>query len=383
MLAQPFPLVAAVIGTRPEAIKMAPVLDALAARGVPYALVCTGQHPGLDLAGAGVVAPADAWLPLDFGGARPDQMCDRIEASVHGWLARSRPRLVIVQGDTNSALGAARAAQACAIPVAHVEAGLRTFDLRDPWPEERNRVEIDAIAELLFAPTPAAVINLRGESVHGQVTLSGNSGIDAVLGVAANAPRRPRAAGRYVIVATVHRRENRGAGIAAVGSALRRIGERGDVDIVVPLHPNDGARAEMIAAAGGGRGVSLIEPQAFAAMVGLMLDCDLILTDSGGLQEEALALGRPVLVLRANTERREAIEAGNAILVGTDPARIVAEMHRLLDDDSARARMSIPAYPFGTGGAAPIIADTIGEFIGARLHAAYASPQARAGPMQS
>lgn len=383
MLAPPSASVVAVIGTRPEAIKMAPVLRALSARAMPCALICTGQHRSLDLAGADVHQPADAWLPLDSDGARPDAMCDRIETLTLDRLAGARPRLVIVQGDTNSATGAARAAQKLGIPVAHVEAGLRTFDLGDPWPEERNRVEIDTIAELLFAPTPAAVANLRREGVRGQVTLSGNSGIDAVLSVAAHAIRHPRRPGRRTILVTVHRRENRGAGIAAVGAALRRIGERGDVDIVIPLHPNSGARAEMIAAAGGGRGVSLIEPQGFAAMVDLMISCDLVLTDSGGLQEEAPALGRPVLILRAITERREAIDAGNAILIGTDPDRIVGETLRLLDDEEARARMSIPAYPFGTGGAGPIIADAIAAFLESGAPPATRCPGPRTKQPQS
>lgn len=166
-----------------------------------------------------------------------------------------------------------------------------------------------------------------------------------------------------MVLATVHRRENRGSGIASVGTALARIGARGDVDVVVPLHPNAGARAEMTAAVGGAHGVTLIEPQNFFAMVGLIRACDLVLTDSGGLQEEAPALGRPVLVLRASTERPEAIDAGNARLIGTETDRIVAETLGLLSDDDALGRMSVPAFPFGTGGAGPVIADTIGEFL--------------------
>lgn len=381
MFVQGSPAIIAIIGTRPEAIKIAPVLRALDARGIACALICTGQHPALDLGGAGIARRADARLPLDVAGADPDTMCCRIEALVRDWLARSRARLVIVQGDTNSALGAARAAHALGIPVAHVEAGLRTHDLRDPWPEERNRVEIDIIADLLFAPTAAAVDNLRREHVRGRVTLSGNTGIDAVLRVAAQAAA-PRPKRRRMILATVHRRENRGVGIAEVGTALRAIGECRDVDIIVPLHLNQGARAEMIAAAAGGRGIDLIEPQDFAAMVALMLQCDLVLTDSGGLQEEAPALGRPVLILREITERREAIDAGNAILVGTDPARVVAETLRLIDDDAARAQMSVPAFPFGTGGAGLIIAETIDAFLseGARP---VNLPELRSTPVQS
>ncbi len=358
--------VAVVIGTRPEAIKMAPVLRALDARGLGNALVCTGQHPTLHVADAGMDRTADAWLPLDARGLATDAMCDAIELLASRWLREARPRLVVVQGDTNSALGAARAAWRLGVPVAHVEAGLRTFDMSDPWPEERNRIEIDAGADLLFAPTDAACANLRAERVSGAVTMSGNSGIDAVLAAAAGMPVPPRDPLRPMILATAHRRENRGAGIAAIGAALQRIAQAMEVDIVVPLHPNAGAREEMIAAVGGARGIALIEPQGFAAMVALMLRCDLVLTDSGGLQEEAPALGRPVLILRASTERPEAIEAGCAIRVGTDADRIVAETLRLLSDRAALARMSVPAFPFGTGSASPIIADRIDDFLAPR-----------------
>ena len=356
--------VAVVIGTRPEAIKMAPVLRALEARGRRCALVCTGQHPTLDLAAAGVDRGANAWLPLDAYALGVEAMCDAIEGLAHEWLCDARPTLVVVQGDTNSALGAARAAYRLGLPIAHVEAGLRTFDMSDPWPEERNRIEIDAMSDLLFAPTPAACANLRAQDVRGRVILSGNSGIDAVLAVAAGmAMPTTREPTRPMILATVHRRENRGAGIAAVGAALRTITAQDEVDIVVPLHPNAGARAEMIAAAGGAHGISLIPPQSYAATVALMLRCDFILTDSGGLQEEAPALGRPVLILRATTERREAIGCGSAILVGTDTARIVGETKRLLRDREALARMSVPAFPFGHGGASAIIADAIIDYL--------------------
>lgn len=372
--------VVAVIGTRPEAIKMAPVLRALAARGLQCTLVCTGQHPSLDVAGAGIEQGIDAWLALDVADATPDTMCDRIETLVRGWLVGSQARLVVVQGDTSSALGAARAAHGLGLTVAHVEAGLRTFDPADPWPEERNRVEIDGMADLLFAPTGAACANLGHEGVRGRVYLSGNSGIDAVLGAAARATRVPRSSGRRMILVTAHRRENRGAGIAAVGAALRRIGDDGQTDIVILLHPNLDTRAEMVAATKGGQGIVLLEPQSFVATVELMLACDLVLTDSGGLQEEAPALGRPVLILRASTERREAIDAGSAVLVGTDPDRIVAETLRLLGDARARARMSIPAFPFGSGGASTIIADAIVAFLDGGSQHAPPAAQPRASP---
>lgn len=370
--------IAVVIGTRPEAIKTAPVLRALAERGLACALVCTGQHRDLDLAGAGIDRPATVRLPLDPGGLDADAMCDRIEMHVRDWLSGSRAALVLVQGDTNSALGAARAASSLGLPLAHVEAGLRTFDPGDPWPEERNRTEIDHLADLLFAPTSAACGNLRSEGVRGEIHLTGNSGIDAVLQAAASIRPRPFLRERPTILVTVHRRENRGAGIVAVGAALRRIADRVDVNIVVALHPNAGARAEMAAAVKGIRAVTLLEPQTHAATVGYMLASTLILTDSGGLQEEAPALGRPALILRASTERAEAIDSGNAILVGTNPDRIIAETLRLLNDPQHRARMSVPSLPFGNGGASAVMAAAIADFLSrpeARRPIAAAEPR--------
>lgn len=354
---------AAIIGTRPEAIKMAPVLRALAARGLECALVCTGQHRDLDLHGAGLRQPPSAWLPLDPRNLDADAMCDRIEGMASAWLERTRPRLVFVQGDTNSALGAARAAKRLGIAIGHVEAGLRTFDLFDPWPEERNRIEIDAIADLLFAPNETACGNLEAEGVAGRTYNSGNSGIDAVLEAAIEARYSTRSSARPMILVTVHRRENRGRGVEAVGEALRRIVAAHAVEIVIPLHPNAAARGEMIVATAGIAEVRLLESQSFTAMVGLMLRSHLILTDSGGLQEEGSALGRPVLILRASTERPEVIDSGNAILVGTDPGRIAGETLRLLRDASAHARMGIPAFPFGKGGAAGMIAAAVADYL--------------------
>jgi UDP-N-acetylglucosamine 2-epimerase (non-hydrolysing) len=353
--------VAAIIGTRPEAIKMAPVLRALAARGVTAALVCTGQHADLDLPGCNLLQAAEARFDIDVRNLHADDMCNRIEASLRPWLLHNGPRLVIVQGDTNSALAGARAAARLGIPVAHVEAGLRTFDVADPWPEERNRVEIDGVAALLFAPTPAAVANLRREHVGGLVIESGNSGIDALLDVAED--NSPANAGRPLILVTVHRRENRGTGVRSVGDALARIAAQAEVSFAIPLHVNRQARQEMLEATAELPGRQLLEPRSFAAMVALMRRSRCILSDSGGLQEEAPALGRPLLILRSSTERPEAIASGNALLVGTDPAIIARETLRLLRDDTAHAGMSRPAFPFGRGGAGPIIADHVVRFL--------------------
>lgn len=355
--------IAAIIGTRPEAIKMAPVLRALCARDIPVRLLCTGQHPELELAACGVAQAPDGVLPFHPRGLRAEAMCTSMTRLATGWISRERPDLVLVQGDTNSALAGARAAGACGVPVGHIEAGLRTHDPRDPWPEERNRVEIDARAELLFAPTETACANLHAERVPGTVIISGNSGIDALVETAVGISSCIGDGGRRLLLVTVHRRENRGPGIAAVGKALLRIAREEPVAFAIPLHPNRGARSEMIAATRGLPELELLEPQSYKAMVALMLRSTLILSDSGGLQEEAPALGRPLLVLRASTERPEACASGNAKLVGTDPATVADEALRLLRDEAARAAMSVPAFPFGAGGASTIIADAIAAFL--------------------
>lgn len=347
---------------------MAPVLKALRARGLDYALVGTGQHPCLDYHGACVAHGPHATLALDPRALDADAMCDRIEALAAAWLARERPELLLVQGDTNSALGAARAAHRLGIPVGHVEAGLRTHDLADPWPEERNRVAIDRISRLMFAPTATACENLAAEAVAGEVLLTGNSGIDAVLDIALEF-RPPSRRGCGTLVVTVHRRENRGGGIERVAAALRRVAAEEDVDICVPLHPNPGTRDEVVGAFGDLPQVRLLPPQDLRSMVTLLLSADVILTDSGGIQEEAAALGRPTLVLRTNTERPEVVAGGNAILVGTDERLIARETLRLLRDPVARAGMSAPSFPFGKGGASVLIAEAVARFLQAPVRA--------------
>lgn len=353
---------AAIIGTRPEAIKMAPVLRALRTRGIDCALLCTGQHPLLDLHGAGMDVPDVERLGFDPANMDADAMCTGMEALASDWLVRARPSLVLVQGDTNSALAGARAAQRRGIPIGHVEAGLRTGNLRDPWPEERNRIAIDAIADLLFAPTAVACENLAREGVPGRTILSGNSGIDAIVETAREAGPVP-VPSRPMILATVHRRENRGDGVRSVARALRIVADAAAVDVVVALHPNAHARAEMVAATACIPRLIQLEPLGYRDMVRLMLRCRLILTDSGGLQEEGAALGIPVLILRASTERAEAIASGNALLVGTEPSRIVTETLRLLHDGADHARMSVPAFPFGAPGASACIAKAISGWL--------------------
>jgi UDP-N-acetylglucosamine 2-epimerase (non-hydrolysing) len=253
-------------------------------------------------------------------------------------VAELAPDMVLVQGDTTTAWAAALAAHAAGVAVGHVEAGLRSHDPLLPWPEERNRVAIDAISTLLFAPTGQSRANLLAEpAVTGRIHVTGNSGIDALMWMHARTDVLPTPGERLILV-TCHRRENIGAPIARVAAALAVLAERTDVRIVLPMHDNPSVRAGIVAALGGVAGVELIEPLPYPEMVALLARAHIVLSDSGGLQEEAPALGVPLLVLRDNTERPEALASGNIALVGTDPAAIVAAATRLLDDPEASSR---------------------------------------------
>lgn len=361
------PLLVSVVGTRPEAIKMAPVARALERLpGVEHRIFLTGQHPGL----------ADHFdLPdgrLRQLGFKPrDRDVERLRSALRALLGgrfRRQPiDLVLVHGDTTSAAAGALAARDCAIPIAHVEAGLRSFDLDRPWPEEGHRVSIDALAELLFAPTEHSAGNLRREPrVKGRIVVTGNSGIDALLRARARLPSCAASDERRLILVTCHRRENRGGPARAVCEAIRRMAAELPVRVAAALHLNPRARGAIEDALGGVDHVQLLEPQGHEAMVGLMESSWLILTDSGGLQEEAPALGRPVLVLREETERPEALATGNLELVGTDPERIVAAVAGLLADPRRYALMARRAFPFGDGRASERIAAAIEAWLAER-----------------
>jgi len=339
---------------------MAPVARALERLpGVEHQVFLTGQHAGLD-------TYFDARERLGQLRFNPrDRAVGSLRAALRALLCgrfRRRPaELVLVHGDTTSAAAAALAASDCSIPVAHVEAGLRSFDLDAPWPEEGHRIAIDALAELLFAPTEDAAANLRREArVSGRIFVTGNSGIDALLQARARIARPPGSAcERPLILVTCHRRENLGAPAEAVCAAIRRMAAELPVRVAAPLHLNPLARATIEDALAGLDHVELLEPLDYEAMVGLMDSSWLILTDSGGLQEEAPALGKPVLVLRNVTERPEALATGNLELVGTDPDRIFAAVAGLLADPAKYARMARPAFPFGDGHASERIAAAI------------------------
>ena len=363
-----------VCGTRPEAIKLAPVVNALRSRGHRLSIIATGQHPDLApamLREAGLQADVD--LGLHQPGASPAQMLAAILASLSPVLAAIRPALALVQGDTVSALGGALAAFYAKVPVAHVEAGLRTLNREEPFPEEAHRCLIAPIADLHFAPTARAVDALLREGVDAaSVHLSGNSGIDAVLATAARLAadaglqailqaRFPfvQAAQKPLILVTVHRRENIGPRLASIAAALARLASFCEAEIVLPLHPNPAVAAKLKARLGGMSGVHLLPAVDHATMVWLMQRSRLLLTDSGGLQEEAPALGLRVLVLRETTERPEALSCGAATLVSLTADGIVAATREALAEPPP-----LPCYPFGDGLSAPRIAAAIEGWLG-------------------
>lgn len=358
--------VTCVLGTRPEAIKMAPVILALRARGVACDLVSTGQHRDLlDGALAGFGLEPDHELAL----MRPDQTLTHLTGSVleglRPLLPALRPDWLLVQGDTTSAFAAALAGFYAGVRVGHVEAGLRTWNPHAPWPEEMNRSLVARIAARHFAPTPLAARNLRREGVAPRaITVTGNTGIDALLMAAdragsAAARFRFLDPGRRLILVTGHRRENFSGGLDRIARAVAGLAARADVQVVFALHLNPRAEAPARVALGHLPNVHLLPPQDHAGFVWLMRRAHLVVTDSGGVQEEAPSLGRPVLVTRNESDRPEAIAAGTARLVGTDGATLLREANRLLDDEEAWREMARAENPYGDGRAAPRIVEAL------------------------
>lgn len=280
-------------------------------------------------------------------------------------IRRQPPDLLVVQGDTSSAVAGALVGFAAGIPVAHVEAGLRSHDPSMPWPEEGYRIAIDSRAGLLFAPTELAASNLRAEGVPGAIFVTGNSGIDALLRAETELPppalrdnRIPR------VLVTCHRRENWGGGLNQLAAALAELAEDNSCKIDVVLHLNPYVRHRMEQLLGGRANISLVPSCSHRDLIARMRECDLMLSDSGGVQEEAPALGVPLLVLREKTERPEAIATGNMKLVGTDRALIVDTVRTLLDEPALRAAMANPCLPYGDGKAGKRIAEIIEQFLG-------------------
>ena len=362
------------MGTRPEAIKLAPVIEAFAQQAWARTLtVTTGQHRELvhqTLAMFNLAPDADLDVMTD--NQTLAGLSARVFERLDALLVKEQPSILLVQGDTTSAAIAALAAFYRKIPVGHVEAGLRTGDLHNPFPEELNRVIAGRIAALHFAPTAGARANLLAERIPDEtIFVTGNTVIDALKQVAKTAPpaNYPKQVGRRLILVTAHRRESFGAPLRGICQALRDIhDEFSDVELVYPVHPNPQVREPVFSLLGGLERLHLIEPADYRELISLMKACTFVLTDSGGIQEEAPALAKPVLVLRAETERPEAVEAGVAKLIGSDPATIVRETRRLLTDPAHYAALARGASPYGDGHAAPRIVKACADYLGVRTH---------------
>jgi UDP-N-acetylglucosamine 2-epimerase len=365
---------AIVFGTRPEAIKMAPVVKAFQADGDVETLVCvTGQHRSmLDQ----VLSIFDIVPDVDLNLMKPGQTLGGVTAGVLSGMERviseHKPDAVLVHGDTTTAMAAAMAAFYHRVPVGHVEAGLRTRDIWRPWPEEMNRRVIDIMGRWLFAPTEQAKAALVEEKTDpASIYVTGNTVIDALVMAKNLILARPELSGQFgrtfsyldpskrLILVTGHRRENFGEGLANMCAALAALARRGDVQIVYPVHLNENVQKAANEALSGVSDVFLIEPQEYLPFIYLMERAHLVITDSGGIQEEAPGLGKPVLVTRDVTERPEAVEAGTARLVGTDPNKIISAASLLLDNSGEYERVSQIRNPYGDGSAARKILEVI------------------------
>ncbi|KAB7843019.1 non-hydrolyzing UDP-N-acetylglucosamine 2-epimerase [Streptomyces mobaraensis] len=363
-----------VLGTRPEAIKLAPVARAMAASPLFEPLVVTtGQHREmlhqmLDL----LQVPGRTELDVMRDRQELSTLTARLVDGLGEVVRDLRPDVVLVQGDTTTALTGALAAFYEHVPVAHVEAGLRTGVLDNPFPEELNRRLIGRVARWHFAPTPRAAGHLRAEGVpDSEVFTTGNTVIDNLLWVLERGTGQSQftagtaTAGLRRVLLTLHRRENQGDTMRGMGRAIRRLADRGDVEILLPLHKSPAVRDALLPELTGHPRVRVVEPLAYLDFSATLAACDLVLTDSGGIQEEAPSLGKPALVLRTTTERPEAVEAGAARLVGTVPDAILAATERLLDDPAEYARMAEAGNPFGDGHATERIIAQLAEDFGA------------------
>nr|WP_313036900.1 UDP-N-acetylglucosamine 2-epimerase (non-hydrolyzing) [Achromobacter ruhlandii] len=362
-----------IFGTRPEAIKMAPLVAALQNESQLNSVVCvTGQHRQmLDQ----VLALFDLRAQHDLDIMVPNQTLNglyaRLISRVDEVLEQEQPDYVLVHGDTSTASACALAAFHRRIRIGHVEAGLRTGNLAMPFPEEMNRRVVDAIGDWLFAPTAESRANLLRENLAGRITVTGNTVIDALAMTCAKlAPEAPLAralaarydwldAGRRLLLVTGHRRESFGGGFKNICAALAELARREDLQIVYPVHLNPQVRNVVMTDLAALRHVHLIDPLDYLDFVWFMQRAYLILTDSGGVQEEAPYLGKPVLVMREVTERPEAVQAGTVALVGTDTQRIIAEVNRLLDDPALHASFSRRINPYGDGKASARIVDAL------------------------
>jgi len=375
-------------GTRPEAIKMAPLVQELHRREHFHVITClTGQHREmLDQVVETFGLPVDHDLDVMRRTQSLTHITSAVLQGLEPLLVEQGADMVLVHGDTTTTFATALAAFYHQIPVAHVEAGLRTDTLYNPYPEEANRRLTDRLAELLFAPTPAARESLLSEgSPEEGVLVTGNTVIDALMATAEKDPPQwePQIkealsrSGKKILV-TVHRRESWGVPMQSIARAIRETCERHeDVTFIFPIHLNPVVRETFRGILGGLRGVVFTDPLSYRPFVHLMKTVDLVITDSGGIQEEAPTLGKPVLVMRDTTERPEGIDAGTARLVGTDTRAIAAALSKLLTDQNAYARMANAVNPYGDGKASARIADQLEYFFGYRQEPARAfSPSA-------
>jgi UDP-N-acetylglucosamine 2-epimerase (non-hydrolysing) len=352
-----------VVGTRPEAIKMAPVILDLA-RHAEVVTLCSGQHTKL------------AQEPLEWFGITPDDhirvaaksrtlamLTGAMLAPLERMIIKHRPDVVVAQGDTTTVLVSALTAFYLDIPFAHVEAGLRTGSLRAPFPEEFNRVAADRLGRWHFCPTRGAVANLRAERIDpAHIHLTGNTGIDALRLALERLPAAPaNESGRRRILLTAHRRENQGKRMEAICRAVvALVNEFSDIEFAIPVHPSPAVRATFERLRVAHERVQLMPPLTYPRLVAEMARAHLIVTDSGGIQEEAPFLKKPVLVMRDVTERPEAVELGVARLVGAETAAIVGAVRELLTDDTAYAEMAAGGSPYGDGYAAERISAAFG-----------------------
>ena len=367
------PRILVCFGTRPEAIKMFPVVHALREHGgMDVRVAVTAQHREildqvLEIAG---IAP-----DIDLDLMRPDQSLDELAARILTTFGKAldewRPARVLVHGDTLTTMMVTLSSYFRKIPVGHVEAGLRSGNIYSPWPEEVNRKVAGAISDLHFAPTDGAAAALRAENVpQSAIHVTGNTVIDALFATRDKVGAKPalasgldavamRFAGKRIIALTAHRRENFGQGMQDIAQAISDLATRDDVAVIFPVHPNPNVRPVMEATLGGRENIALVEPLDYPHFVRLMEMADLLLTDSGGVQEEGPSFGKPVLVMRDTTERPEGITAGTAKLVGTDRELIVREATRLLDDREAYEAMARAHNPYGDGKASQRIAQAV------------------------
>ncbi|RUT09916.1 UDP-N-acetyl glucosamine 2-epimerase [Dulcicalothrix desertica PCC 7102] len=359
-----------VLGTRPEAIKLAPVIKMFQnVAGIKLKVILTGQHREMV---EQVMQLFDIKADNDLEIMQPKQsLSDITIRSLQGLetlFQQEKPDLVIVQGDTTTAFAASLAAFYQKIPVGHVEAGLRTDELYDPYPEEANRRLISQITQLHFAPTSLAVENLQRSGVLGEIHLTGNTVIDALLDVAAKQPPCNIPGLEWdkyrVLLSTVHRRENWGEPLQHIAQGfLQLLDKFPDTVLLLPLHRNPTVREPLQAILGNHPRIFLTEPLDYAELVGAIMRSYLLLTDSGGLQEEAPSLGKPVLVLRETTERPEAVTAGTAKLIGTNVNSIVTNGAELLANATAYETMANAINPFGDGQASARILDIAQKFL--------------------